>query len=93
MKAILEFDLHEEREEFDMTMKARDYYCALLDTAQEVFRPYRKHGYADQILQKMIENPQAFVGELGDISDVVYHIIEKLESKYYDILTQHGVEL
>lgn len=36
MKAILEFNLEEEREEYETMMKARDYYSALLDISNLV---------------------------------------------------------
>ncbi len=36
MKAVLIFDLPEEKEEFDDTVKARDYYSALWDIYTEL---------------------------------------------------------
>lgn len=81
MKGILEFNLPEEREEFQMASNAVKYSIAIHDIGNEVFRPARKHGYADQELQQLIEkNPDAA------------EIISLLESKFYEILREHGVD-
>jgi hypothetical protein len=81
MKAILEFTLPEEREEFETAVKAPALQAALWDVAQEVFRPARKHGYVDSRLQKMMEEKD---GE---------ELIGELETLFFEILRRHGVEL
>lgn len=78
---ILAFDRYEEAEELKTALKASDYYIALWDTAQEVFRPHRKHGYPDEELNKLIEN------------DDVLRAIELLEQKFYGILKDRDIDL
>lgn len=92
MKATLEFNLPEEQEEFETTVKASDYKLALWDIAQEVFRPARKHGYADVKIQKLIDTIDACVStvmENGQGTD----LIGLLEEKFYEILRERGIEL
>ena len=43
MKAILEFDLPEEQEEYKMANKGSDYFHALWDIDQEIFRKRVKY--------------------------------------------------
>ncbi len=54
MKAILEFNLPDEEQEFQRAAQASNAYGALWDTTQEVFRPARKHGYPDSRIQSLI---------------------------------------
>jgi hypothetical protein len=42
-KVTLSFNLPEEREEYEMTLKASSYYCTLHDLYQ-LLRTERKHG-------------------------------------------------
>lgn len=81
MKVILEFNKIEEAEELEMALKASDMHCALFDIAQQVFRPHRKHGYDNEILNKLNEN------------DDVNTAISMLEDKFYEILSRYKVEL
>ncbi len=81
MKAILEFNLPEERDEFKQAQKAADFHAALWDIQQKVFRPARKHGYSDTQIQALAET------EAGGI------LIEALERMFWNILEEHGVEL
>jgi hypothetical protein len=80
-KAKLIFNLPEEQEEFDTVSKAGDFKSALWDVAQEVFRPARKHGYSDTKIQKELEDKDAF------------ELVGLLEAKFYEILSQHNIEL
>jgi hypothetical protein len=81
MKGILEFNLPEETDEFETAVMAQNIRSAIFDIQQMVFRPARKHGYADSKLQKMVEEKD---GE---------ELIGELESIFCEILRQYGVEL
>ena len=81
MKATLEFELPEEQESFDIAARAGLLHAALWDTAQEVFRPARKHGYAELRLH-----------ELNAIEEV-NEAISLLEKKFYEILEDKGIRL
>jgi hypothetical protein len=83
VKAILEFQLPEEQEEYELANKALDMHSALFDTGQQVFRPHRKHGYSD-------ENIQALLDKLGQDG---YDLVSALESKYYDILREYNLDI
>lgn len=54
-KGILEFDLPEEREEFETAVNAGRYKSVLWDVEQEIFRPARKYGYSDKRIQDLID--------------------------------------
>ena len=55
MKSYLRFDLPEDQEEFDDAVKGWKYKAALDDIWNTVFRPYWKHGYNDERLNKILE--------------------------------------
>jgi hypothetical protein len=82
MKAILEFNLPEDREEYDIMLKGNDYLSCLYDISMEVFRPARKHGYPDKRIQELLEK-----------NEDAYELIGLLEEKFADILTQHEVDI
>lgn len=82
MKATIEFDLNEEREEFRDFMQASRMSCALHDISNKIFRPARKHGYDDKTLNELIEKNEGAT-----------EIIGLLETKFYEILKEYGVEL
>jgi hypothetical protein len=80
MKGVLEFNLPEEREEFETAQKGVDYKLALETVWNQVFRPYYKHGYTDSDLQKLVESTP----EVGQA-------IDKLKELYLQVLNEYGV--
>lgn len=64
-------------------LKADRAYCALHEIAQEIFRPARKHGYNDPALQEAMNNHDLEHEE----------IIEMLEKKFYEILSENEISL
>lgn len=83
-KGILKFDLDEPYEEkrFKRAVKAEDAYLVLWDLAQEVFRPARKHGYSNQKIQRLL-----------DKSIKGTELIGELESMFYRLIEEYGIEL
>lgn len=77
MKAILEFSLPEEQNEFDLANKASKMYSALFDIRNQVFRPARKHGYSHT--------------ELQDLSEKEIELISTLEQMFNDVLVGNGL--
>lgn len=76
MKAILEFNLPEDREDFEIYRKAIDMSITLDDLGNEVFRPARKHGYGGlhaQRLNELIEDEK------------VAEAISLLEELFYEV--------
>ena len=65
MKAILEFNLPEERQEHKTAIKGIDYYCALIDFEQWL-RLKNKHG--DKTKMDTKEVMDAFYEILDDIN-------------------------
>lgn len=85
MKGILEFNLPEEQEEFDLANKASSLRSALIDVGNLVFRPARKYGYSDQEIQKLVE-------ELDNLSDgKATQLISLLEAKFYKCVESNDV--
>jgi len=85
MKGILEFNLPEEQEEFDLANKASALRNTLTDAENFVFRPARKHGYSDQEIQKLVE-------ELDNLSDgKATELISLLEAKFYECAEANDV--
>ena len=90
-KVTIEFHLPEDKESLDAAMKSSDMECLLWDLEQEVFRPARKHGYAEEEIQGLIEaldrlvekhagdeHPKDQHGHLGPTD-----LISFLEKKYF----------
>jgi len=104
-KAILEFNLPEEETELHLAINAGNLQAAIWDVSQEVFRPARKHGYSDSTLQRLVEQLDATVEQLGkdQLSDDwptdeygplnATDLIHLLEKRFYAILEHHGVQL
>lgn len=82
MKSTLEFNLPEEREEFQLALKGSSMSIALSEIANEIFRPARKHGFPDKELNDLVEkNPDAV------------EIIGMLETKFYEILEENDITI
>jgi hypothetical protein len=71
MKAIMEFTLPEEQEEYELMNKAMEMSFLMHDIEQDIFRPHRKHGYAHSRLAELCH------------SDEVNEAIGILEEMYY----------
>ena len=103
MKAILEFSLPEEQEEYEITRQAGKMHSAFWTIGNEVFRPARKHGYSDHRLHDLIFFLDQAAAALGDSEEKwpkdehghlnATDLIHILEQKYHDILRENGVEL
>lgn len=63
-------------------MKADAAFHVLWDTAQEIFRPARKHGYPDTELNKLLEDNEA-----------VHVAIGMLEEKFYSLMAEQDINL
>lgn len=84
MIGTLRFKLPEEHEEFEIAQKGGDYKFALWDIGQQVFRPARKHGYAEDDIRELIQK----IGE-----EDATKLIGLLEQKFFEILDSRGIEL
>lgn len=90
-KAVLEFQLPEEREEFELAMNGAALAAFHDDVGNHVFRPARKHGYSDQEIQRLIESLDELVEkhagedwpshEYGRMDAT--HLVSLLEQLYY----------
>ena len=101
MKGILEFNLQEERDEFETAVMAPNMRSALFDVRQMVFRPARKHGYSQADIQQLIEKLDALViqhanvvewprDEYQALKDATY-LIGQLEKLFNQIMEENGV--
>lgn len=85
MKAILEFNLPEDRFEHTRAVKGTDAYIVLWEVSQQIFRPARKHGYlSDPKLNQLLG---------GDHGDAVEEAIGLLEDKFHELLRDRGISL
>jgi hypothetical protein len=65
MKAILEFDLNEERAEFELVVNANKWYCIAWDIDQELRR--RTKYASDDDDEKVVEALYKFRETVGEI--------------------------
>lgn len=82
MKVALEFQLPEEREEYENALNGRRYKSKLIDVGECVFRPARKHGYPDPDLNLFIKNLDKLTEGQGT------ELISKLEDLYIGICNE-----
>ena len=95
MRAKLEFDTTDEEDsrEFKRCVNATNAYSVIQAIAHDIFRPYRKHGYQDFKIQKMIDNCPTFKDADGDETDHCSEIISLLEDKFYELLSDYNIDL
>jgi hypothetical protein len=106
MKAILEFNLPEEQEEYHITQQAFKMHTAFWNIGNDLFRPARKHGYPDARIQSLVEKLDLTIEHLkahDELSDDwprdeygplnATDLIHLLEQKYHAILRENGVDL
>lgn len=98
MKATLSFNLPEEQEEFQAAIDAGKYRAALWEVSQRVFRPARKHGYADVRVQALLDKTDSVKvpsmdGYTEDLVGGGTELVAQLERIFYEILQEEGIEL
>ena len=76
MKATLEFNLPEEKEEFEFAQKGSVYKYQLDEIWERIFRPRYKNGYSNEILQECVETAEGRI------------IIDELEKIYQEIVSE-----
>lgn len=88
-KATLEFDLTDpdERDLFEITIRASMYKFALEEVVQRLFRPARKYGYPEG---SKIGELYSKIGESSGLAEV---LVEALEEQFWEIMQEHGVKL
>jgi len=91
----LEYNLEEphSKKAFRRASSADDAYIALHQIANEVFRPARKHGYADEEIAEMISKSGTFKDKNGWDVNTSTEVIGLLEQMFYKILEEHQVDL
>lgn len=82
MKAILEFTLPDEQEEFSTAVKGIDMSIALHEIRNRIFRPARKHGYPLPALADLMKK----LGEDGE------ELVRLLEQTFNEILNENDVD-
>lgn len=86
-KAIIEFNLPEENDDYELAVNASKMYCILWDLRQNVFRPARKHGYSNPVIQAMISR----INECCQSTEVTAEdLIYELELMFNELLAEHG---
>lgn len=65
------------------TLNADAAYGVLWDVVQEIFRPARKHGYPDPVVERALKE----CGEMGQ------ELVCLLEQKFHEKLEEAGIDL
>jgi hypothetical protein len=79
----MHFNLPDDAHDYRHAAKGYDYYLALRETADDVFRPARKHGYPNRAIQDLVD-------KIGDDAE---ELIGLLESEFSEILVDLGINL
>lgn len=93
MEVTIKFDTNkadeDEKSSVRRFLNADDAYCALYEIGNEVFRPARKHGYADVKIQELCRKiDNAFPNE-----SPAETLIGLLEERFREILVDKGIDL
>ena len=88
MKTTLTFTAESNTEYDDLrkikaVLKVNNYQIALMDIANNIFRPIRKHGYENKVINELCNN--------CGVSSVV--LIGALEEMFYEILNENGLDM
>ena len=78
---VLRFKLPDEDREFEKAQKAENFSLAINDISDEIFRPARKHGYYDEIINELMKK----------MGDDAYTLIGLLEKKFISVLEEHEI--
>ena len=70
MRAILEFQLPEEQEEFESAVNGADYKDKLDEVWDKLFRPRHKHGYNNDVLNELDDDEK--VSKAIDLLEEIY---------------------
>jgi hypothetical protein len=100
-KCTLEYNLPEDKEDLDCALNGAKYKHALWEVGQQVFRPARKHGYADRRIQELVERLDELV-DAHVLSDTQWprdeygplnatDLISLLEKLFYQTIDSQGV--
>lgn len=85
--AVLTYNIfdHHEKEELKLALNAINMRIAIEEIKNDVFRPYRKHGYSSDI--------ETLIKRCGEDEESMFahDVIEKLEEKFYEILSDNEV--
>jgi len=76
-KATLSFSIPEEQDDFNDAMNGWRYKNQIDEIWNTVFRPYYKHGYSDQELNKLLSSPEGGI------------IIDKLAELYRQVINDN----
>jgi hypothetical protein len=89
--ATLTFNLEDgfSRNAHKRAVNATNAYIALFNIANEVFRPARKHGYPEGKINKLLDE----CGETEEGHSRGVELIGELETKFYEILEDNGIDL
>lgn len=78
MKGIIEFNLPEDREDFQLAQNGWKYKNQIEEIWEKVFRPYRKHGYSNDYLNKIIDqNPEIAGIIIESLIDIYHEVINE----------------
>ena len=82
MEVIIKADLDDidEKEEVLQMLNIGKTISAINAIKEQVFRPARKHGYADPRLNKLVENDEKVLEVIGLLEDKFHEILN-----YYEI--------
>ena len=83
MEVTMRFTLPEDDFDLKHAQRGYDYYLALKDCSDIIFRPARKHGYPDKQVQELVDK----------VGDDAYDLIDLLEQKFVDILADLNINL
>ena len=89
MKITIETTDSDDRAELKRMFSASEVYTALWEISQEIFRPARRHGYADPNISKFFDEKLVPEGEVIAREELV----SAFEKKFYEILEANGVNL
>lgn len=75
MKAILEFNIPEEQDEFNDSINGTKYKSKIEDLWNELFRPFSKHGYENDRINQLLTDEKC-VELLENLIDIFHEVAD-----------------
>jgi hypothetical protein len=84
MRAAVEANLEDPcaKQDFLLMLRQKDYEIVLQEIAEKIFRPHRRHGYTNPLLNQLLQDPAAHQ-VTGMLEDMFYEILEKRDLELY----------
>lgn len=95
-EVIIKFQLPEEQEEYETTMKANNFSLCLWEFDQQFLRANIKHGIQQQTVAAIVSDLNQYLEEgatpvtAADVGRIAEYTLDHVRSKLYEYMNEHN---